>query len=127
MSRLAALTTFTPASGEDVSVFSPAQGGVFALPAVDGSNTAMSVSNTGMGDAFLNFGTSAEIPARADMTASLFRVPAGATVLVDGAAASLVGTATYVAVAPTPGGCNLTFQRGSNGLLQVAGLAGTAT
>ena len=123
MALLASLTTFTPASGEAVTIFSPAQGGVFALPAVDGTNTAMSISNSGMGDAFLNFGTSATIPARADMVASLFRVPAGATVLVDGATASQVGTATYAGIAPTPGGCSLTFQRGTIGSLQVAGLA----
>lgn len=121
--RLSTLKSFSPAAGEDVSATIPTWGATVALPAVDVSNIAMSITNTGQGVARINFGTDATITARPDMP-GLFAVEPGATVLVDGAAAGLVGTATYAAVAPGPGGCVLTFQRGSTGSLQVAGLGG---
>lgn len=120
MQVLQTYAQFTPASGESATVTAPSYGGTFALPAVDSNNMALAITNAGPSAASLNFGTAANLTALPNMP-GLFQVPAGVTLIVDGAAASLVGTATYVAAAPVPGGSVLTFERGTTSTLQLAG------
>ncbi len=119
MQILQSYTQFSPASGESVTVAAPVTGGTFPLPAVDASNVALAVTNAGPSAVAVNLGTAATLPALAGMP-GLFAVPAGATVLVTGPLASVVGAAIYFAVAPSPGGASLTLQRGTLATLLLA-------
>ncbi len=112
MSALTASTQFVPAAGETVTIAVGPSGGVFNLPAVDANNTALAITNAGPAPWRLNFGTGASLPADAAMR-GLFDVPAGATVLVDGALGAVAGTATLVAVVAPQGAANLVIQRGT--------------
>jgi hypothetical protein len=122
-----------------VSFFAPSHGGVYALPSVFGAHSWMAIANDGPCDALLNFGSTSNLPARPDMpmetasTPGLLRVKAGTTVVVGapdpateaaggygpvtplilgGPTSSAIGQAAYVAVAPSGGGSQLTFERG---------------
>ena len=119
MPTMQSIVQFTPASGEDVTVIAPVHGAVFALPAVDSANTALTVTNAGPAAVAVNFGTAATVPAQPNMP-GLFTVQPSTTALVDGPLAAVVGTATYIAVAPSPGGAILTLQRGTATTLTLA-------
>jgi hypothetical protein len=101
---MATETWFTPSA--TVTFVATAVSQIFALPAVDGSNTAAIIANTGPAPAFLAFGTVAAAGVPGVMT-----LQPGCDLLIQTAAASVIS----IAAVSVNAGWNaaITFQRGT--------------
>jgi hypothetical protein len=115
MSVQISLATFAPAA--TVTINPPAgPTTTAALPAVDADNTAMTITSTSGGTAFVQIGPVASMPAGAAVTGSIIVLP-GATILLT---AANQDTATYAAI-DAPGGGTFTFTRGTVSVLNAFG------
>jgi hypothetical protein len=83
-------TQFTPSASVTIGKISHTEANNFAMPAVDGGNTDLTVQNTGGAGLTISF--AANVPVRAGMVGGIY-VPGGVTILITGNATTLAAAA----------------------------------